>query len=484
MNPAPAPPAPPSPSPAGPPATSPAAAPPVAAGRRYELVRLLGHGGMGAVYAALDRLTGQEVALKRILIPAPGETGAAPDPLAATLQPAGVAQTCLLTPSRSALGGAGETTRPDTPLAPAAAATETSADLLRQTLEQRLAIAQEFRTLASLRHPHIISVLDYGFSDDAQPFFTMELLRDAQPLLAAQALELHAKVDQVAQILQALVYLHRRGVLHRDLKPANVLCVRSDGRTRVKVLDFGLAVANEQIARSREEIAGTLPYLAPEILLGAGASVASDLYAVGVMLFEARRVRRRRRERETARRRGSAGERPAACAHPGPSMSVYARLHMLARGPQRAELRRQEVPHRRRLRRVPRQDPEHAPHHGLGIRTGVEGQQRALLAVAEVLHRVQQERHLLALPLRLARGAPAFVVQAADQHRQLRTELHHLVDGQPIAQRVQHALERQVGRVLAAPSEVRLDLVEPDVGLLQRGIKRLYSDRVHRRPPS
>ena len=106
----------------------------------------------------------------------------------------------------------------------------------------RLALTKEFRLLSSLRHPHIIKVLDYGFDDNLTPYYTMELLENPQTILeAGEGLNFGGKWRLIMQLLQALQYLHRRGVLHRDLKPDNVLVVEG----QVKVLDFGLAGARE-----------------------------------------------------------------------------------------------------------------------------------------------------------------------------------------------------------------------------------------------
>jgi eukaryotic-like serine/threonine-protein kinase len=199
-------------------------------GHRYELIAPIGEGGMGVVYRALDRLNGEILALKRVA----------------------VAKKDLRFASFS-----------------------TEADIT-------MALAREFRTLASLRHPNIISVLDYGFDADQSPFFTMTLLEDARDLLRTRS-DTATRIDLFLQILQALSYLHRHGILHRDLKPANVLI---DGTGRVKVLDFGLAV-QQKAQEHTERISGTLAYLAPEIVAGnATASIASDLYAAGVIGYE------------------------------------------------------------------------------------------------------------------------------------------------------------------------------------------------------
>jgi tetratricopeptide (TPR) repeat protein len=203
-------------------------------GRRYVLHERLGVGGMGAVYPATDRLTGEVVALKRVTTP----------------------------PEQLAFASHSE------------------------QADQHLGLAREFGTLASLHHPHIISVLDYGFDEERQPFFTMDLLEDAQTIAeTGQGQDLCVQTDLLVQTLQALAYLHRRGILHRDLKPENVLVAPADGR--VKVLDFGVSVITPKTTEYvTQTTVGTFPYMAPELFAGAAFSRASDLYAVGVMAYE------------------------------------------------------------------------------------------------------------------------------------------------------------------------------------------------------
>jgi predicted ATPase len=198
---------------------------------RYQLQEKLGEGGMGIVYRAIDRLTGQPVALKYV-----------------TARQEQLEFTTLVSGS---------------------------------SLDVRLALAQEFKTLASLRHPNIISVIDYGF-DENLPFFTMELLDSPQDLTVyAVDKPYEVKLELLAQTLRALSYLHRRGILHRDLKPGNVL-VTQDGT--LKLLDFGLAV--EAQAAREGNLVGTLAYVAPEVLIMQPATPQSDLYSVGVMAYE------------------------------------------------------------------------------------------------------------------------------------------------------------------------------------------------------
>ncbi len=198
-------------------------------GQRYRLLNILGAGGMGCVYRAIDRLTGQVLALKRVLVPT----------------------TELVIATRTA---------PET--------------------DFHIALAQEFQLLASLRHPSIIGVLDYGFDSQRQPFLTMELIENAQTIHeAARNQPLSVQVELLTQLLQALAYLHRRNVVHRDLKPNNVL-VKSG---QVKVLDFGISTLT---GTKPSAISGTVLYMAPEVLRGEPAGSAADLYAVGVLTYE------------------------------------------------------------------------------------------------------------------------------------------------------------------------------------------------------
>ena len=120
---------------------------------RYVVLEQLGEGGIGVVYCARDRLTGQRVAIKRVHVTAPARVVARSSPMALV--------------DASVSDAAAQTGAPDS-----------ASPLL-------FALAREFRTLASIRHPHIISVLDYGFGPTREPFFTMELLEDAKPLLIA-----------------------------------------------------------------------------------------------------------------------------------------------------------------------------------------------------------------------------------------------------------------------------------------------------------
>ena len=234
---------------------------------RFEVRRLLGAGGMGAVYEVWDRELSQSVALKTLL-----------------------------------------RVNPD--------------DILR--------FKREFRTLSAITHPALIPLYEL-ISDSDQWFFTMELLDDAKPLMPhrggrtttatmfplagfPEIPEVPAKPvlnppylsqvrDRFRQLAEAVTVIHRAGILHRDLKPSNVMVRRSGA---VVVLDFGLAT---DLAATRPcavldgapamamtsasswpdlgTAAGTLPYMAPEQVTGGPLTEASDWYAFGVTLYQA-----------------------------------------------------------------------------------------------------------------------------------------------------------------------------------------------------
>ena len=144
---------------------------------------------------------------------------------------------------------------------------------------------REARSMAQLNHRNIVAVYDAGRSD-GWSFIVMELV-EGRTLSAVPAHEMtvHVALRQYIEILEALAYAHERGVVHRDLKPANVMVVPSGA---VKVMDFGLARRMSEMSSvtTAGEIVGTIAYLPPERFLGRVADERSDLYSVGVMLYE------------------------------------------------------------------------------------------------------------------------------------------------------------------------------------------------------
>jgi len=191
---------------------------------RYRIVALVGRGGMGEVYRADDLKLGQPVALKFL-----------------------------------------------------------PADLERDPAAHDRLLA-EVRSARTVSHPNVCRVYDVG-DIDGRVFLTMEyidgedlasLLRRIGRLPVAKALEV------ARQLCAGLAAAHDKGLLHRDLKPANVMI---DGRGQARITDFGLAV-RAGAAATPADFAGTLAYMAPERFRGMPATVQSDLYGLGLILYE------------------------------------------------------------------------------------------------------------------------------------------------------------------------------------------------------
>ena len=140
----------------------------------------------------------------------------------------------------------------------------------------------EFRAMARLRHPNLAEVYDFGTSDaDGRHFLTMEFV-DGDDLERLPRADLRARFDSLAvQCLRALDYIHSRGILHNDIKPQNIM-VRPP--FQVKLLDFGLA--SPQAESTQYSLSGTIHYIAPERLEGKQVDGRSDLYSLGVILYD------------------------------------------------------------------------------------------------------------------------------------------------------------------------------------------------------
>lgn len=199
---------------------------PTTLANRYELVEVVGRGGMGEVWAGRDLRLGRSVAVK------------------------------LLSPAVASQAG------------------------VRERFQE------EARSAARLNHPNVVLVLDSG-EHEGTPFLVMELLsgRTLADEVASGPLD-PERVRRVGMdVLAALAASHRAGVLHRDIKPGNVL-LTADGMA--KVGDFGIAKSAEGLhLTDAGMIVGTAAYLAPERIAGHPATPQSDLYAVGVVLYEA-----------------------------------------------------------------------------------------------------------------------------------------------------------------------------------------------------
>ncbi|MBF8285691.1 MAG: Stk1, partial [Anaerolineales bacterium] len=140
----------------------------------------------------------------------------------------------------------------------------------------------EAQAAAKLNHPNIVNVYDAG-ETEGRPFIVMELV-EGEPLRQHQPQTLADALTLAWQICAALEHAHANGIIHRDLKPENIVLTKTQ---TVKLMDFGLAHMSEGPRLTEEgAIVGTMSYLAPELIQGQPATVQSDLYALGVMLYE------------------------------------------------------------------------------------------------------------------------------------------------------------------------------------------------------
>ncbi len=201
---------------------------------KYDVVRLLGEGGFGAVYVAIQRPVGREVALKTIRTQHAGNT------------------------------------------------------------ELRQRFYREARVVASLTNEATVTLFDYGETEDGLLYMVLELVR-GRPLSVVLREQRPVPPERAARlmlpVLAALSEAHAAGLVHRDLKPDNVMVLTDTfGQEKVKVLDFGIAKVLESDVDSLNTrtgmVLGTPAYMSPEQAFGRGVGPPSDLYAVGVMLYE------------------------------------------------------------------------------------------------------------------------------------------------------------------------------------------------------
>jgi hypothetical protein len=197
----------------------------------YRIVEVLGRGGLGVVYRAVQLGVGRDVALKMML----------PHVLASD--------------------------------------------------EGRARFRREAELAKRLEHPNTVRLYDIGESESGVPFIVWELLkgRSLDQLFAAEGALAPERVAHLArQTLKSLMEAHALGIVHRDIKPSNLfVCAFSGEREFVKVLDFGIAKAADASGLTRDGAIGTPAYMSPEQVAGTGVTAASDLYALGLVLAEA-----------------------------------------------------------------------------------------------------------------------------------------------------------------------------------------------------
>jgi tetratricopeptide (TPR) repeat protein len=154
-----------------------------------------------------------------------------------------------------------------------------------QVGDARERLFREARAAAALSHPHVVAVHDVG-EYKHMPYLVMELV-EGPSLKERKPESLEETIEIASQLCDALGHAHDHGLVHRDLKPANVLHANGKGRPSVKLVDLGLAVHERAVQITHEGgITGTVNYMAPEQALGLELDGRTDLYALGVMLFE------------------------------------------------------------------------------------------------------------------------------------------------------------------------------------------------------
>ena len=144
----------------------------------------------------------------------------------------------------------------------------------------------EAKSLASLVHPNIVTVYDLG-DFNGNPYLVMQYLEgeDLDTAMAAKRqLSLLDKTNIIIQVCEGLSYAHRRNVIHRDIKPANIMLCRDSS---IKIFDFGIAKMGDQnVTKSASQIVGTLYYMSPEQVNGHPVDGRSDIFSTGVVLYQ------------------------------------------------------------------------------------------------------------------------------------------------------------------------------------------------------
>lgn len=148
--------------------------------------------------------------------------------------------------------------------------------------EAKARILREAQTAGQLNHPNIVAIHDVG-EVDGSPFIVMEFVV-GKTLWDIDGLSLGESLKLLIQVCAALENAHSNGIIHRDLKPENIMITESQS---VKLMDFGLARSGGDSRLTRQgEFVGTLSYMAPEVILGKEATAQSDLYALGIIIYE------------------------------------------------------------------------------------------------------------------------------------------------------------------------------------------------------
>ena len=192
---------------------------------KYEVLELVGRGGMGVVYKAIDPEIGRLVGIKMM----------------------------------------------------------TSAIIDDPVLLKRF--YREAQSAGKLRHPNIVTIYDLGIQE-AMPYFVMEFLEGESldvALRSGRSLLLEEKLSIVIQVCNALAYAHEQSIVHRDIKPGNVMLLK-DGT--VKLVDFGIARIGAEYVTRTGQLMGSIQYMSPEQVHGDHVDLRSDIFSTGVMLYQ------------------------------------------------------------------------------------------------------------------------------------------------------------------------------------------------------
>ncbi|HUP62934.1 MAG TPA: serine/threonine-protein kinase [Thermoanaerobaculia bacterium] len=168
--------------------------------------------------------------------------------------------------------------------------------LIRSSIAGPVAAARfdaERQALARLSHPNVAVMYEAGATAEGFPFFVMELV-DGVPITAycdQHRLTIRERMEIFIDICKGVQHAHQKGLIHRDLKPSNVLVVDVEGKPTPKVIDFGVAKALDQPLtdanlRTRGAVIGTPGYMSPEALSGDDLDTRTDVYSLGVLLYE------------------------------------------------------------------------------------------------------------------------------------------------------------------------------------------------------
>lgn len=153
--------------------------------------------------------------------------------------------------------------------------------------EGTLRFEREARTMAALSHPHIVTIYDFGIVEEGH-FLAMEYLEgeDLDTLIKRGGHDKRVLLEALAQACEGLGCAHGRGIIHRDVKPGNILVAFQGGRPLAKLLDFGIASVDRSNLTETGVRMGTISYMAPEYLDSGKSTPGSDLFAVGVIIYE------------------------------------------------------------------------------------------------------------------------------------------------------------------------------------------------------